>query len=259
MKQWKAIACSCIGVLHQQNQLPNQDYADYVIVDETTLIGAVSDGSGSAKYSEEGAQVAVKTSIDYLKNNATDLTSEEEINTQLIQLVTEVRADLEKKAQELDCRFEDLACTLMVFTATPQRLAAMQIGDGFMVIRPQDNDFELLFTPDKGEYANETYFITAQNAEQNVRMKILEEEVSFICVATDGLEKVAIKIQNDQPFTPFFTPLEQYILTTPNLETDEYLEQFLNSERLNAKTQDDKTILLGLLSDHSVFTDEKDG
>jgi serine/threonine protein phosphatase PrpC len=245
--------------LHQNNQLPNQDYADFVILNESTLIGAVSDGSGSAKHSEEGAQVAVKTSVDYLTNNAPELTSEAEINTQLTQLVTQVREDLEKKAQELDCRFEDLACTLMVFMATPQRLAAMQIGDGFMVIRPLDNDFELLFTPDKGEYANETYFITAQNAEANVRIKTLEEEISFICVATDGLEKVAIKIQDYQPFTPFFTPLEQYLLTTSNLETDEYLEQFLNSERLNAKTQDDKTILLGLLSDHSMVTDLKEG
>jgi hypothetical protein len=147
----------------------------------------------------------------------------------------------------------------MVFMATTQRLAALQIGDGFMVIRPLDNDFQLLFTPDKGEYANETHFITGQNAEANVRIKTLEEEISFICVATDGLERVAIKTQNHQPFTPFFTPLEQYLLTTPNLETDEYLEQFLNSERLNAKTQDDKTILLGLLSDHSIVTDEKDG
>jgi hypothetical protein len=74
----------------------------------------------------------------------------------------------------------------------------------------------------------------------------------FICASTDGLERLAIQISDWTPFAPFFNPLEQYLRETDNLEkSDEYLMSFLNSERLNARTDDDKTLLLCLYDSSS--------
>ena len=48
-----------------------------------------------------------------------------------------------------------------------------------------------------------------------------------------------------EPFAPFFNPLEEYLKETPNPEADDdYLVSFLTSERLNQKTDDDKTLVL---------------
>ena len=57
---WKAIARSAIGTSHQKQRLPCQDYGDYKILNQT-LVGAVADGAGSAKYADIGAKLAVET------------------------------------------------------------------------------------------------------------------------------------------------------------------------------------------------------
>ena len=46
---------------------------------------------------------------------------------------------------------------------------------------------------------------------------------------------------------PFFQPLEDYLTNAEDPEQEsEYLEQFLDSEQLNQRTNDDKTILLDI-------------
>jgi len=49
------------------------------------------------------------------------------------------------------------------------------------------------------------------------------------------------------PFAPFFRCLEEYLQESRDPEQeDEYLMSFLASDRLNAYTEDDKTLLLGI-------------
>ncbi|MFM6042955.1 MAG: protein phosphatase 2C domain-containing protein, partial [Dolichospermum sp.] len=48
-----------------------------------------------------------------------------------------------------------------------------------------------------------------------------------------------------QPHPPFFKPLEEYLRETEKPENDDnYINDFLNSERLNSRTDDDKTLVL---------------
>ena len=141
-----------------------------------------------------------------------------------------------------------MACTLIAFVATPNWIAAMQIGDGFLVIRLNNNqEYQLLLKPDKGEFINETKFVTSKNVLSTFNFKFLSGIPKFICASTDGLEKVAIRLSNWTPHAPFFNPLETYLEKTNNPESNkQYLEKFLNSERLNSRTNDDKTLLLCL-------------
>lgn len=163
-------------------------------------------------------------------------------------IVNKVIAELRQEAEAKEYDFHDLACTLLIFIATPHWLGAMQIGDGFIVVRSQDaDDYQLLFPPDKGEFANETTFITSKNALEEMQVTVIEQPQKFICASTDGLEKLAIRFSDWQPFKPFFQPLEEYLQETAIPEDeDEYIRNFLTSERLNARTDDDKTLLLCL-------------
>ena len=125
----------------------------------------------------------------------------------------------------------------------------MQIGDGFLVSRVASGEYELIFTPDKGEYANQTAFITTEKVLESLQVHCGTTPSDFLCAATDGLENVALKQPEWLPFAPFFEPLESYLQETDDPESNpEYLESFLNSERLNERTQDDKTLLLGMRS-----------
>ena len=166
--------------------------------------------------------------------------------------MNEVVAAMDAQALSKDYSIDDLACTLLVVIATPTWVAAMQIGDGFIVVRPEQEDRILLFPPDKGEYINETTFVTSANALNGMKVGVFSGKPEFICASTDGLERVAIRISDYTPFTPFFQPLEEYLQETSNPEqSDEYLMSFLDSDRLNARTDDDKTLLLCCYDDSS--------
>jgi len=283
---WRAVARSEIGTSHQKQQMPCQDYGDYRIFKDV-IVGAVADGAGSAKYSDVGAKLAVETVLNYLsehlqqpketgflykgsllkvffakhlglwvsfiqnqrnrRGRLSQSFSLAEAERLFAKTTKKAIAELHKKADSSDYSFNDLACTLLVFVATPQWVAAMQIGDGFMVVRPQNSEHQLLFNPDKGEFVNETTFITSANALDEMQVDVLQGQQEFICASTDGLEKVAIRMSDWKPFAPFFQPLEQYLSETSNPEEEnEYVINFLKSERLNARTDDDKTLLLCL-------------
>jgi hypothetical protein len=252
---WKAVAHSSIGVLHQQHGMPCQDYAKYRFLRDGIIIGAVADGAGSAKFSDLGAWLAVEVSLTYLmgkfiqkqRRYQKQLSREEaqECFTQLLE--SRIVNRFRQKAHQRNCSVSDLACTLLCFIATPHWTAAMQIGDGFLVVRQKNEAYQLLFSPDKGEFANETTFVTSTNASADMQVQVIPSSIEFICAATDGLERVALRISDWTPFPPFFYPLNEYLEETPNPQHDKaYLKNFLDSERLNQKTQDDKTLLLCL-------------
>lgn len=260
---WKAIARSTVGTSHLKQQLPCQDYGSCKILNNI-IIGAVADGAGSAKYADIGAKIAVERVLKYLDGVEKWLQKHKnvgQINPQPLpqlearrlftQTVNKVVAAMEAQAQRGGYSIEDLACTLLVVIATPTWVAAMQIGDGFIVVRPQQEQPQLLFPPDKGEYVNETTFVTSANALDGMKVEVREGKQEFICVSTDGLERVAIRMSDNTPFTPFFQPLEEYLQETSHPEqSDEYLMSFLDSDRLNARTDDDKTLLLCCYDDH---------
>lgn len=255
---WKAIARSAVGTSHLKQSLPCQDYGSYKVLNKV-IVGAVADGAGSAKYADVGAKLAVDTVLEHFtkfeawlckqkrfwQKNFPPL-SDRQATKIFAKAVKKVVAALEKQAVTKGYSVNDLACTLLVVVATPTWIAAMQIGDGFIAVRFQEQ-VQVLFPPDKGEYINETTFVTSTNALKAMRVCVHEGNQEFICAATDGLERVAIRMSDWTPFIPFFQPLEAYLQETHNPEAeDEYLRSFLDSDRLNARTDDDKTLLLCL-------------
>lgn len=258
---WKAVARSAIGTSHQKQQVPCQDYGGYKLLNNV-IIGAVADGAGSAKYANVGAKLAVETVITYLarlqarlqkrKPNCEALKqpiSGEEANKRFVKIVKKVVATLQKQATSNSYAMKDLACTLLVFVATPYWIAAMQIGDGFIVVHSQGGDYQMLFLPHKGEFINQTTFVTSKNALREMQVVVLHRKQEFICAATDGLERVAIDMSNWTAFPPFFKPLLEYLEETSEPEQEDvYITSFLNSARLNERTDDDKTLLLCLFN-----------
>jgi serine/threonine protein phosphatase PrpC len=260
---WKFIARSAVGVSHIEQQIPCQDYTNYSLLNKGDVaIGAVADGAGMARHSDVGAKIVVETVLSALQDKSKFLTLAElrQYNQHQTRKLFEAVfhkavGALKQEAQNQGCAFYDLACTIVAFLATPEWLGAMQIGDGFLITRLQEKDYHLLFQPDKGEFINETTFITSKSALEEMQVEVLSGKQEFICASTDGLERVAIRMRDWTPFPPFFRPLEEFIKQTENPEAeDQYLLDFLNSERLNARTNDDKTLLLGQFIRNSLLT-----
>ncbi len=311
---WKCVSASVAGTKHQKRGQECQDYAKYKRLDGNVIIGAVSDGAGSAKYAKEAAELAVETAIQLidetlanedqklpqLENGNSPITFpkkqnfisdffnilcdwlvdkdklNEPLRPAIFSLMTKVFSKnqnpetsqnlppsidanqifhqvhqriVQKFNQEAitkNCSLGEFSCTLIAFVATPNYLASMQIGDGFIVVRPNDSqDYQLLFPPEKVGAMNETVFvISVENIsiEEHIRVDIKPHK--FICVSTDALELAAIDFQTWEPYKPFFQPLEEYMANTPEADIKPDIEDFLNSTEVSHKTADDKTLLV---------------
>ena len=217
-------------------------------------MGAVADGAGSAKHSDIGSKLAVNTTLscvsEFYKNKNQNLRQPiayDKAKEFFTQTLEQVKNALRHKAQSNGYSINDLACTLLVFFATPDWIAAMQIGDGFIVIGlKKANNYRLLFTPDKGEYANETTFVTSANALSRMKIDVITGEQEFICASTDGLERLAIDFGTGEAFSGFFYPFEQGLRERDKNEEEKSLEDWLYSDDVNARTDDDKTLLVCL-------------
>jgi len=247
--EWRAVAKSVIGTSHRSMGEPCQDASDYRIeCDGKVILGAVSDGMSSAALSHEGARWVVEHSLNYLVDQKVWVgePSRTKLRNIFRDLLQQIHGELTQVTRNHQCSPDDLNCTLVVFVATWDWMAAMQIGDGLIVVRQSEKQrYRIIFQPDKGEYANETTPVTSARAEREMSVRFSRVPVDFICAATDGIENVAL-VRNKKSWTPyqrFFDPLQEAMVSDgANLERD--VEDFLDGDALNSRTDDDKTLLL---------------
>ena len=142
----------------------------------------------------------------------------------------------------------DFATTLLAAVVTECWLACIQIGDGVIVVR-RDGALEALTHPAKGEYANQTDFVTADVYTETTQSRILRNHgVDAIALMSDGLERLAIELATNTPHAAFFRNLFAFA-GSRELGHDERhaaLSQELRSEKVNRLTDDDKTLLVAV-------------
>jgi hypothetical protein len=127
-----------------------------------------------------------------------------------------------------------------------------QIGDG-VVVAGEGEALVAVTRLQRGEYANETHFLTQANALEQLDISMVEHPVSALAVMSDGLVRLALKMPEQEPHAPFFRPLFRVIaaVAEPGGALDEteaarQLSAFLGSERVNARTDDDKSLVLAV-------------
>jgi serine/threonine protein phosphatase PrpC len=261
---WKFAALSVVGTRHLKE---GQDCADasHAFWDEElqTLVLVAADGAGSAKHGLLGAKYAVEAVTlltPELLREKSDITSEE-LESLLIKLARKTRSTLEEKVRQenelepvSDEMLQSYATTLLVVICTPNHLAALQIGDGFIIVTtPQPNMFKLV-EANKGQYANQTCFLTSFASfdelvtSGHVKVSVRSStDVCSLALITDGLETVAMNMKATTPHPPFFLEMMKGLWTLePSLYVQKLERFLLEDETLNDKTDDDKTIVLAL-------------
>lgn len=252
---WKAIGVSVIGTSHTKVGKPCQDSSGIEVLDKDVLIGIVADGLGSAERSEVGSALVVETVMKALKEGIIPLFPDSDLAWQeLMQnAFKQARGVLENKAQELNCPLRELGTTLICFMYAPGTIAIGQIGDGAVVIQFEDNSLITVSSPQRGEFANETVPLTMDNALERVFYHVQPAQAKNIAAFSDGLQNLALISMNYQPFEPFFTPLFNLITNSEDLAaTKTKLADFLGSEKVTGRTDDDKTLLLAHFAEEPV-------
>lgn len=250
---WKVSRASVTGTSHRRTGLPCQDSSGHSVVGEA-LIAAVADGAGSASMSDVGSSLAAETSIravqrllDESHDHSPHPTHETCLKRVVTGAVEDARRELHEEAERLDVDVRELATTLLLAVHTPSLLAAAQIGDGAMVVSDGPGSYATFITPQRGEYANQTDFLTSSDAmsKLDVRTRRLDGETHRLAMFTDGLQNLVLKAADDSPHPPFFDPLFTWLGSQPDSEeTGNRLAAFLESPRVTSRADDDLTLLL---------------
>lgn len=249
---WNILSASATGTSHTKNNTPCQDAHRWTLMENGTLLIAVADGAGSAERSQAGAVTAVEIAVTFMEGALTTMIPADEPAWErlLTEAFKQARAAVFALAEADNLSPRDFASTLTLAIANEAWLVTGQIGDGVVVAQTLSGELITVSPPQRGEYANETHFLIADNALSEFDGRIYRQEetiecISALAVMTDGLLRLALDLTEDRPHAPFFNPLLNFAATPHDpKEARDQLMAFLDSPRVNARTDDDKTLVL---------------
>ncbi|MCO6427627.1 PP2C family serine/threonine-protein phosphatase [Nitrosomonas communis] len=263
------LAASRRGRSHEHSGTFRDD--DFYLVSENGWnILAVADGAGSAKSSREGSRIAVRKSVDHLKNclqsQGTKIEQEAklwssgdknaQVKTALYETFgqaahTAVKA-IEEEASSKNANSKEYSTTLLL--AAHKRLpighffAAFWVGDGGVGIYQKGKKVELLGKGDSGEFAGQTRFLDKQVMTGEEIMKRLNftitEDFTSLILMTDGVTDPKFETDNNlsslQKWDDLWNELEP-LITNEATAPDELLKWL---EFWSPGNHDDRTIAL---------------
>ena len=209
-----------------------------------------SDGAGSAKHAEAGSALTCSFFIEQLKAHlASGATVRELTRNHVKSWISKLQDELTLRAESEDGHsVRDFAATSLAAFVDEDSAVFFQIGDGAIVIPGDDPEtYGWIFWPQQGQYANETNFVTDQNAQDKLEFTVINHRVDEVAVFTDGVQSFALHYQSRQAHSPFFVSVFSWLRSAPCDRLDEFrnaLISFLKSEKVNERTDDDKTLAL---------------
>jgi Protein phosphatase 2C len=250
---WRVAATSAIGTSHTKNGQPCQDSVRVRLVHTTAgpiLVSAVSDGAGSAAHSEIGSRAAV-TTVTYLIENffqgGGEISSID--RDTVLSWLTQIQLVISKLASESRASAREFACTLLVAVIGSESAVFFQVGDGAMVVREESDDgWSYIFWPQHGEYINTTNFITTNNAAEILEFASVSRRIESFSAFSDGIESLVLHYATKTVHDPFFNNMIGPVRAALDEGLDDRLSDslldYLNSERICSRTDDDKSLVL---------------
>jgi hypothetical protein len=250
---WKIADCSLAGTGHLRRGRGCEDAGGW-FRDGSLLCIAVADGAGSAPQAALGSSIAVHTALLALREHHMNVSpiSAQNAKSALVAACRQTVSTLCITADGLGADRCHLACTLILLVASPNFVFAAQIGDGAVVVKDANGNLISLTTPINGEFANEAPLIgCAPSMDVQVRSLPRKPGDTFrlksIAAFSDGIMRLALKLPQGEPHPPFFTPLFDRLECLAEPDMKKMIQNFLNSPRVNARTDDDKTLITAVL------------
>ena len=247
--KWKVIGQKCIGTSHIKSNKSCEDSIDYILVnngEEEILLCCISDGAGSAKYAAEASSFVTKTVIEILSKW---IEEKRDVNDNSIVALGEIIFDsLSEKAANRKVKLNEFSCTALGCIIFDNRALFFQVGDGAIIREDNNQNYTTVWWPDNGEYSNTTHFLIDDSNLSFFKKVTIEESIKEVAILTDGLQLLTLNNENLSVHQPFFSDLFRWLRLARNQNDidvlNKRLHQYLNSDIINARTDDDKTLLL---------------
>lgn len=238
---WKTVCCEVQGVGHKRAHLPCQDRT-YSLSRAGTDVIVLADGAGSAKFSHYGAERVVHCVATYIAEHfqdCFDCADGREVVKQILGLVAK---ELHQEATKRGCEVRDLASTLLLAAVNGENFILAHVGDG--VIGYLDGaTLKVASTPENGEFANETTFVTSSNAARSMRLYkgVLKEKCAFVLMS-DGTEQ-SLFHKRTKTLAPVIVKLMHRVCLVNHETLQMQLEEVLASV-IAKQTQDDCSLAI---------------
>lgn len=248
---WTWAAASCRGVSHQRGNVRLQDALKCTVGTGPgeSIVIVVSDGAGSASHGGQGASLVCRSiaasATKYLEANR-GLPDRDTLESWVD--LTRDRIAAAASRRQLSPR--DFAATLILVISDGADSITLHVGDGCAVLKDVERDSWIAPTwPDHGEYASTTSFVTDEPAAQ-IRVALHSGSISGIAAFSDGLERLVLDFQAKQPHAQFFermiAPVASSDVRGRDRQLSAKLREYLDSEPVNNRTDDDKTLVLAV-------------
>ena len=250
---WRYAYASVAGTSHDKSGSPCQDAGSCRVVEASQggpiLLAMASDGAGSARRSEERARLAVTLFLDEFGEACRERGILAIDRPFILAWLTKLRRRIWARAARAGTRAGDYACTALGAVVAEDSAVFFQIGDGAIVVagREQAGDYDWVFWPQHGEFANTTNFVTQRDAARALEIEMHAGAVDEVALFTDGIERLVLDLRAKTAHAPFFRPLFGWLSGTkpPAVsETSPALLQYLASKQVCDRTDDDKTLIM---------------
>lgn len=252
--EWCYAAASMVGLSHIRAGTRLQDTKHCFVTSDaggrTVFFAVIADGAGSATFGGQGASIICRTLASLARNairEASDLPDGETI----WEWLDTARDRIQMAARKRELTPRDFAATLVLVMASPEAVVTAHIGDGAIVVRHKDNPhWDVLSAPHHGEYASTTFFVT-DDPQPALRIGRHSNQFNAIAAFSDGIENLVLDSATGAAsasfFTPMAKPLDASTVTGKDSMLSRNLATFLASDRLNERTDDDKTLIVAVL------------
>jgi hypothetical protein len=245
-----------MGTSHVKSGDPCQDASACEVAEgpqaSDVLIAVVCDGAGSAKLSQVGSAETCRFIIERIKELlSTGLPVAEITKEVATRIVLDAQEHLRATAENVGATARDMACTLIAAVIAPGSAVFIQIGDGVAIVGPRtepSNEFSWVFWPERGEYANTTTFLSDEQVAEHVQHTVVPDGIDEVALLTDGIQSLVLDYKEHAAHAPFFSSM----MAPLRARTDSghidglsaKLAAYLDSAQINARTDDDKTLIL---------------
>lgn len=275
---WQTSWASVQGKAHIDGNIPNQDSVCIrTSTDGTVICAVVSDGAGTASRSAEGSKAAAaiiaNLACQLISGKGADFILEDK-HVQFI-----IQNGVEKFYHHIDAIIKNSTkgtdrnsfhCTMTAWFQTAHGGFIAQVGDSAGISTrfhwrevpgPDTVDLfpdgqYLLHDVERGEYVNETHFITEPDWQKHLRIHKLTADIDAVVLMSDGAMEIAMS--QGRVFRGFLSNLVAKLMTTPDLSNrNTTIGRWLSDPQTFGATGDDKTLLIAVMkSSISIFSNK---
>lgn len=250
---WRYAAASVTGAAHKASGTPCQDSHRCAILTDTSgrriLTAIASDGAGSAKAGGMGASL---TTASLLEQSAAWFKAGGSIRQldrdRVVDWLDGAREIIASEAGSNGFGMRDYAATLLFAFIDDVSSAFGQIGDGAIVTSDTSGEWSTQFWPQRGTYANQTFFVTDDGARQQLKFAIGLYRFHEVAIFTDGLERMLLDFGERRAHAPAFEKILQPLRNSAGVGQVETLSvalsNYLSSPPVTSRTDDDATLIV---------------